>query len=448
MTASSARKRSGAAGRVAFGLYRLAGIVIRPVTPLLLSWRVSKGKEDRSRLGERYGRASHERPAGRLVWLHAASIGETQAVIPLIRKLRAEKIAVLLTTVTLTAARIAAERLPPGAIHQFAPIDCKPWTEAFLNHWRPDLAIFVESEMWPQAIMSLAERRIPLVVANARMSDRSFNGWKRYRSVIEPMFARVSLCLAQSARDGERFSELGVPKVVVTGNLKFDSPPLMSAPDTVAAFKAAVGARPLWVAASTHPGEDELVADAHRILAERYPGLVTVIVPRHPERGSDIATALAARGLTVARRRADEALSPDVEIYIADTLGELGLFYRAAPVAFIGGSLVTHGGQNPIEPVSLGAAVIHGPHVYNFADVYDALDALPSGTKPVTDATTLAEAAATLLADPALRDRNVAAAKAALMPFSGALAATWTALAPYLRGDPATRRSRLAAIRP
>ncbi len=238
-----------------------------------------------------------------------------------------------------------------------------------------------------------------------------------------------------------------MPKVAVTGNLKFDSPPLMSAPEAVAAFKAAVGARPLWVAASTHPGEDELVGDAHRILAARHPGLLTVIVPRHPERGPDIAAMLAARGFKVARRRAEEAITPEVEIYIADTLGELGLFYRAAPVAFIGGSLVKHGGQNPIEPISLGAAVIHGPHVHNFADVYEALDALPSAIRPVTDAASLAEAASALLADPAVRDRSVVAAKAALTPFSGALAATWTALAPYL-ADPATVRSQLAATGP
>jgi 3-deoxy-D-manno-octulosonic-acid transferase len=436
------------AATAAFGVYRLAGIALRPVTPLLLKWRVSKGKEDASRLGERYGRAGRERPAGRLVWLHAASVGETIAVLPLIRKLRAEKLAVLLTTVTVTSAKIAAERLPAGAIHQFAPIDCRPWTEAFLGHWRPDLAIFVESEMWPQAIMSLAEHGIPLVIANARMSDRSFNGWKRYRSVVAAMFSRVSLCLAQSARDGERFSALGAPKVMVTGNLKFDSPPLQAAPEAIATVKAAIGVRPVWMAASTHPGEDEIVADAHRLLAAKHPGLLTVIVPRHPERGPDIAAALTARGLRVARRKSEEPLSPAVEIYVADTLGELGLFYRAVPVAFMGGSLVNHGGQNPIEPIGLGAAVIHGPHIHNFADVYAALDAVAAAPKPATDAATLAEAASRLLADDVLRARTVAAGQGALKPFTGALAATWTALTPYLVSDAATGRPHHAAIAP
>ncbi len=430
-----------AAATVAFGLYRLAGIAIRPVTPLFLSWRVSKGKEDRARLGERYGRAGRERPAGPLVWIHAASVGETIAILPLIRKLRAEKLGVLLTTVTVTSAKIAAERLPPGAIHQFAPIDCKPWTETFLAHWRPDLAIFVESEMWPQAVMSLDARGIPLVVANARMSDRSFKSWTRYRSVVEAMFSRVTLCLAQSARDGERFSALGARRVVVTGNLKFDSPPLHAATEAVTALTAAIGARPAWMAASTHPGEDETVADAHRRLAASYPGLLTVIVPRHPERGPDIAAALAARGLKVARRKLDDPLTPEVEVYVADTLGELGLFYRVVPVAFIGGSLVKHGGQNPIEPISLGAAALHGPHVHNFADVYAALDAMTEAPQPANDAASLADEVSRLLADEERRARVVRAAQGVLMPFTGAMAATWTALAPYLATDEASGRS-------
>jgi 3-deoxy-D-manno-octulosonic-acid transferase len=437
-----------AAATVAFGLYRLAGIAIRPVTPLFLSWRVSKGKEDRTRLGERYGRAGRERPAGRIVWVHAASVGETIAVLPLIRKLRAEKLGVILTTVTVTSAKIAAERLPPGAIHQFAPIDCKPWTEAFLAHWRPHLAIFVESEMWPQAVMSLAAHGIPLVIANARMSERSYRGWKRYRPVVEAMFSRVTLCLAQSARDGERYSALGARKVVVTGNLKFDSPPLSATSESVATLRAVIGDRPVWMAASTHVGEDEIIADAHRRLVTEYPGLVTIIVPRHPERGQDIAAGLAAGGVTVARRKLDEPLSPAVGIYVADTLGELGLFYRTVPVAFIGGSLVKHGGQNPIEPIGLGAAVLHGPHVHNFADVYAALDAAAGAPKPANDAASLADEVSRLLADEERRARCVKAAQAALKPFTGALGATWTALAPYLAAGEASPLPQPAASAP
>ncbi len=417
-----------AAGRAAFGLYRLGGMIIRPATPLVLKWRVSKGKEIPERLGERYGRPGCDRPEGPLVWLHAASVGETIAVLPLIRKLRAERIHVLLTTVTVTASRIAAERLPAGAMHQFAPLDYKPFTEAFLDHWRPDIAIFVESEMWPQAVMSLAARSVPLVIANGRMSERSFAGWRRFGSVVSHMFSRVSLCLAQSGRDGERYAALGVPKVVVTGNLKFDSPALSVAPEALAAFRGMAGARPLWLASSTHPGEDEIVIAAHRRLAVLHPGLLTVIVPRHPERGGDIAGLAAVGGLGVVQRRTGEPLGADTAIYVADTLGELGLFYRAAPVSFVGGSLVPHGGQNPIEPVTLGSAVIHGPHVHNFTDVYAALDGLPDAGAVVTDADELAEEADRLLRDESLRARRVAAAQAALAPFTGALVATMEAL--------------------
>jgi 3-deoxy-D-manno-octulosonic-acid transferase len=427
----------------AFALYRLAGLAIRPVAPLILSWRVSKGKEDPNRLGERYGRPSKPRPEGRLVWIHAASVGETFAVLPLIRRMTSRRIGVVLTTVTLTAAKIADERLPAGAVHQFAPIDSRPFTEAFLDHWRPDLAVFVESELWPQAIMSLAGRNIPLAIANARLSEKSFAGWSRHRSVAAAMLSRVSLCLAQSPRDGERYRVLGAPKVIVTGNLKFDSPPLLAAEEAVAATREAIGSRPVWVAASTHPGEEEMVGEAHAILAARYPDLLTIIVPRHPERGPDIAAALAARGLAVARRRAADAISSQVAVYVADTMGELGLFYRLAPVAFIGGSLVKHGGQNPIEPISLGGAVVHGPHVHNFADIYDALGKLSTALR-VTDSRSLAAATETLLADPARRERIVAEAREALKPFSGALTATWDALSPYLSASLARGRGSLA----
>jgi len=279
------------------------------------------------------------------------------------------------------------------------------------------------------------------------MSARSFRGWKRFHAVVSDLFSRVTLCLAQSRHDDERYAALGVPKVVVTGNLKFDSPPLGAAPDAVAAFRAAVGTRPVWVAASTHPGEEEIVAGVHRRLAERHPGLLTVIVPRHPERGPEIAARLAAEGLRVARRKADEPPTPDVAIYVADTLGELGLFYRVAPVAFVGGSLVAHGGQNPIEPVMLGCAVLHGPHVQNFADVYAALAALPDAAPPAVDLDGLGAALDAMLADPALRARRVEAARAALTPFTGALAATWGALAPFLV-EPAARPAMTAVPAP
>ena len=263
------------------------------------------------------------------------------------------------------------------------------------------------------------------------------------------MFSRVSLCLAQSDPDGERYRQLGVRSVAVTGNLKFDTPPPGADPKARAVLKAEIGNRPVWLAASTHPGEEEIVAAAHRLLAERHPGLLTIIVPRHPERGSELAAELAGRRLSVARRTREDPITPSTDIYLADTLGELGLFYRIAPVAFVGGSLVDHGGQNPIEPISLGAAILHGPHTHNFAEVYGILDERHPGSR-VADARELAEGTSALIGDAAERKRRVAEARAALSPLRGALDRTVAALmnVPGDAGQPAVGRERLEPARP
>jgi 3-deoxy-D-manno-octulosonic-acid transferase len=413
---------------LALGLYRVFGsVVVRPLAPFLLSYRVSRGKEDKSRLGERYGRASLPRPEGEVVWVHAASVGETNAVLPLIKKLTTAGRSVVFTTVTVTAAKIAETRLPTGAVHQYSPIDVRSWVRSFISHWRPGMAILVESELWPQAIMSLSEAGVPLVIVNGRLSSRSFEGWGRHRAVAEAMFSRVSLCLAQSDPDGERYRQLGVRSVAVTGNLKFDTPPPGADPKARAVLKAEIGNRPVWLAASTHPGEEEIVATAHRLLAERHPGLLTIIVPRHPERGSELAAELASRRLSVARRTLGDLVVPTTDVYLADTLGELGLFYRIAPVAFVGGSLIDHGGQNPIEPISLGAAILHGPHTHNFSEVYGILDERHPGGR-ITDVRELVEGVSALIGDAEERKRRVAEARAALSPLRGALDRTVTAL--------------------
>ncbi|MCP4381110.1 MAG: 3-deoxy-D-manno-octulosonic acid transferase [Hyphomicrobiales bacterium] len=413
-------------------VYRAFGsVVARPLAPLVLSYRASRGKELRDRVSERYGRASQPRPSGSVVWVHAASVGETNAVLPLIRRVVESGHSVVLTTVTVTAAMMAAEKLPAGAVHQFSPIDIRRCVTAFLDHWRPDMAMFVESELWPEAIVTLDAAVIPLAIVNGRLSQRSFNGWRRHEAVAAALFQRVNLCLAQSEKDGERYRALGVPEVVVTGNLKFDAPQLGVDSQALVNLKAEIGDRPVWLAASTHHGEEAVVADAFEALAVQHPRLLTIIVPRHPHRGDEVAAMLADRGIRVARRSAAEQLSPTTQIYVADTLGELGLFYRVAPVAFVGGSLVDHGGQNPIEPVHLGVAVLHGPHTQNFHQVYDTLDgAVPNGR--VAAAEELVANAGRLMIDAEARERSVTAAQAALAPFRGALDRTVNALGPVL----------------
>lgn len=419
--------------RFVFGVYRVAGVAVRPLVPLILAFRAARGKEDRGRAGERYGRSGLKRPEGRVIWVHAASVGETNAVMPLVQRLSGAGFRVLFTSTTVTAANIAAQRLPPTAIHQFGPLDIAPYVDRFLNHWKPEFVIFVESELWPTIITRLEENVVPLIVVNARLSERSFRGWHRVQAIARYLFRRIGLVLAQSEEDGARFRSLGAGKVLVTGNLKFDSPPLAADPDEFDRLQSAIAQRPVWVAASTHDGEEAMVADAHRLIRERVPGVLTVLVPRHPERGGAVREVLAARRLSVAQRSRGEPLLREIDVYLADTLGELGLFYRAAPVAFLGGSLVPKGGQNPIEPAKLVTAVLHGPHVFNFTDIFAVLDkAAPAPA--ISDAGSLAGAVVSLLASPRIAADLAAAAASAMTPLSGALDATMLALRPYIAG--------------
>ncbi len=425
-----------AAGAIAVG-YRAFGVVARPFIPFLISGRVARGKEDALRKRERYGWASLERPPGRLVWVHAASVGETNAVLPLIRRLTAIGFAVLFTSTTTTSASIAAKRLPSGALHQFAPVDLAPYVGRFLSYWHPELAIFVESELWPTMVRKLGERQIPLVLVNAGLSERSFRGWRRFAGFATTVFSGISLCLARTEGDAERFSRLGAPHVRVAGNLKFDVPALTADEGAIARLKAAIGGRPAWIAASTHEGEEEIIAETHRLIRERHPEVLTILVPRHPERGDAVRALLAARGLTVSQRSRGNPLLPEIDIYLADTLGELGLFFRLTPIAFLGNSLAGEGGgHNPIEALRLDAAVLHGPRVQNFADMYATLDGAAS-CAPINDAKGLADAVCRLMEDPAAASTIAASGKAALATLTGALEATMQAISPYLAGKSA-----------
>ena len=411
--------------------YRAAGRLAAPLIDLALRRREAVGKEDPARRGERRGRPGLPRPQGRLVWVHAASVGEMLAALALVERLTATGVAVLVTTGTVTSAEIAAGRLPAGARHQFVPVDVAGWVARFLDHWRPDLAVFVESEIWPATIHALAERHIPQVLVNARISDRSARRWGRFDGLPRALFGRFALTLAQSPADGERLHRLGAATVLVTGNLKFDGRPLAVDTTELARLTAAIGSRPTWVAASTHAGEEEIVAAAHLEARTRLPGLLTVSAPRHPRRGDEVRAVLAAAGLRVASRSRGETPNEATDVYLADTIGEMGLVYRLAPIAFVGGSLVAHGGQNPIEPAALGVAVLHGPEVRNFADVYRALDET-GGARPIGDADDLADALVEAHGDPAELAGRAARARGVVEASTGALDRTVAALAPWL----------------
>src|SRR5580658_2802544 len=355
-------------------VYQKLSAAAGPLAPALIKRRLKQGKEDPERIGERRGLSRDVRPSGPLVWIHGASVGEVLAAAALIEKLRALNIRILLTSGTVTSAAIVARRFPADIIHQYVPYDSPRYVARFLDHWRPSLALFIESDLWPNLILSSAARRLPMVLINGRMSQRSFQRWRRMTGTISALLGRFDVCLVRSDVDAARFTELGGRNVVTTGNLKLDvaAPPADSG--RLERLMAVTRGRPIVVAASTHPGEEDIMLETHKALAGFFPSLLSVIVPRHPDRGEAIARTVAASGLHVALRSHEELPTATSDIYVADTMGELGLFYRLAPIVFMGGSLVERGGQNPIEAIKLGASVVHGPHVFNFTDVYEALD--------------------------------------------------------------------------
>jgi 3-deoxy-D-manno-octulosonic-acid transferase len=389
-------------------LYGAAGRLAAPGLRLLLARRVRAGKELPARLAERYGVASSPRPPGKLVWLHAASVGETMSILPVIAALAGDA-EVLLTTGTLTSAALAAERLPVHARHQFVPLDVPDWINRFLNHWKPDCAVFVESELWPGLLGAIDARAIPRLLINARMSARSAKRWRVLPGAARRLLGGFRLVHAQSAADAANFVALGVDDVKSWGNLKFCSPALPADEAALAELRA-IMPEPLWLAASTHPGEEAIVIAAHQILLAEFPDLLTIIVPRHPDRGPEIAA------LAAGRLRSRRELPGAGGIYVADTLGELGLFYRLAPFVFIGNSLPgCCGGHNVIEPARLARAVIAGPHLENFAEAAFLLRAAGALVE-VADATGLAAAVRRWLANPAAA---AAAGEAGAAAFAG-----------------------------
>lgn len=403
--------------------WRAGATLLAPLLRLNLRRRVRQDKEIRARLAERFGQGA-ARPPGRLLWLHAASVGETLSILPVLEELaaRAPDLHLLLTTGTVTSARLLERRLAPALrprlAHRFVPLDVPCWAARFLDGWQPDAAVFVESELWPNLLGAARARGVPLALINARMSARSAGRWRALApGLARPLLGGFRLVLAQSEPDAERLRALGAAQAQCWGNLKDAAAPLPADPVALAALRAALGDRPVWLAASTHPGEEAMVIAAHRAMAPRLPGLLTVIVPRHPERGA--AVAAEADGLAVARRSTGALPGPETAIYVADTLGELGLFYRLARACFVGGSLVRHGGQNPLEPARLGCPILLGPHHWNFAEPVARLGAA-GGLLAVADAAALAAGALDVLTTPG-RGENMAKAAAAVVAPATAL---------------------------
>ncbi len=392
------------------GLYRVLTGLGAPAIHWLLDRRARSGKEDPARKGERLGEASVPRPDGPLVWIHAASNGEALSALPLVRRLAEQGIRSLVTTGTVTSARLMAARLPRGAIHQYAPLDRRAWVRRFVDHWRPDAALWIESELWPNTLLELAARKIPAALVNARMSQRSFGRWSRLRGTARRILSPFRVMLAQTDREAKHLRHLSGRDVGSVGNLKYSADPLPADPIAFGNLQGVVGRRPVWAFISTHPGEDELAAVVHERLRDRLPDLLTIVVPRHPVRGADVASLLRQRGLWTARRSDGKVPDRTFQAYVVDTVGEMGIVLRVAPVACIGGSFVPLGGHNPIEPAQLGCAVVYGQSMFNFAEIADELEAAGAAVrlKGVDD---LAETVAHLLLDPEARTHQAGAAR-------------------------------------
>lgn len=419
--------------RAALQTYRYVGMAAYPFLGLYVAVRAARGKEQHERRGERYGKSDVARPAGPLVWVHAVSVGETGAVFEMVRRLRDNGLQVVLTTGTVTSAKLAGERLPEGVIHQYVPLDLKPAVSRFLNHWKPDLAVFAESEIWPMTILELGARRVPQVLINGRMSDRSFKRWQNRLALAESLFENFSHVAAQTDTDADRFRALGARPVSVTGNLKVDVP-LPVVEDTVLVKTVqALDQRMVWAAISTHDGEELAAIKTHIVLKKAFPNLLTVIVPRHPVRSAQIEKLATDAGLVVSTRTRDEIPSPQADIFIGDTIGEMGLYLRMTQVCFVGRSLGTmQGGQNPLEPAMLNCAVLTGPNVANFQQVYDKMIAA-NGARIVKDERQLAKAVYLLLQNPKacrMMNRN---ALTVVNDMQGALRETLQVLDAYVR---------------
>lgn len=419
--------------------YRLLTIGLTPFASGVLAWRAKQGKEDPARLRERLGFAGQPRPKGRLVWLHGASLGESLALLPLVDRFIQRGVEVLVTTGTVASAKVLKARLPAGATHQYLPLDAPKFVERFLRHWKPDLVLFAESELWPNMIRAVHAHRLPLILVNATISRQSVERWRRLPGAAARLLNQIDLCLAQNAESAARYLGLGAPRVRVCGNLKFDVSPPPTGAGKLAEFNGAVGARPVWAAISTHPGEEAVVLDAHLGLSKDIPALLTIVVPRHPARGAEIAALARERGLRVAQRSGGEEPRRDTQIYVADTVGELGLFLRAAGVVFMGKSLVGEGGHNPIEPAKLGCAILHGPHVENFAEVYAELAAARAAAR-VTDAESLARALHFLLSEPSRMRKMGRVGADVVAKLGGASQSIMAAIEPYLVQSALERR--------
>ena len=393
--------------------YRALATLVAPLAHHTTKTKITDQGIDYKRLRERKGIATQPRPKGELMWFHAASVGESLSSLRLINALAAADPArtFLITSGTATSAHILAKRLPPRCTHQFAPLDSPLYVRRFLNHWQPDEAVFIESELWPNMILETHARGIPLALLNARISDKTAASWSRVPRTARALLSTFRLIHCQDTRTAVHFQALGAAHAAVGPNLKSLAGPLPYDADALTEMSNSLARRRLWLASSTHQGEEATVLAAHKTLLAAYPDLLLILVPRHPERAEEIKALIRTQGLTLAQRSADQAITDATQVYLADTLGETGLWYALSPLTFLGGSLVPVGGHNPYEPAHMASALLHGPLYANFAQGYAALQSAGASLE-VSDATSLATSLQSLIDTPEALERQRALARA------------------------------------
>jgi 3-deoxy-D-manno-octulosonic-acid transferase len=419
-------------------LYTLLGYLVLPLVPLRLWWRGRREPGYREHIGERFGRyrGADRAPRGPVLWVHAVSLGETRAAVPLIDRLhRAYPDATLLVTHMTATGRAAGQTLfGDRAVQAWLPYDVPFAIRGFLAHWKPRALLIMETELWPNTIALSRDRGVPVFLVNARMSKRSAAGYARVPSLSRPMMASLTGVAAQSDADAARIAALGAPTPVVTGNLKFDIDIADTAAPLGREFRLRFGeTRPLWIAASTREGEEALILDA--IAAHRLPPTtLTVIVPRHPQRFAQVAALLRARGVPFVRRSDNVPVPADIDVVLGDSMGEMTGYFAAADLVFVGGSLLPLGGQNLIEPIAMGRPTLVGPHMFNFADATE--KALAAGAAlEVPDADGLIEAVRDLLGDSSRRAAMSKAARGFHAAHRGAVERLWQWLAPRVEAS-------------
>ena len=416
-----------------FYIYRVVTWLIGPLTSILFRLRKRMGREDGFRKFERRGYAGMARPKGLLVWVHVASVGEMITVLPLIRKLLESHPAAqtLLTSGTVTSAKIANDNPHERIIHQYVPMDHPGFAKRFVKHWHPDIGLFVESEIWPNLMYQAEQNNVPLFLINARMSQNSFKNWKRFPNSVRHLLNQFDLILAQDNHSCVRYEMLGARRIISAGNLKYDTPPLPHKETELQNLSQAIGTRPIWLAASTHEGEELMAAETHKNLKNKYPGLLSIIAPRHPQRGDSLVKQLTELDLTIARRGESQAINADTDIYLADTIGEMGLFYRLSDIAFIGGTVTPQGGQNPLEAARLDSAIFYGPSNENFSEMFTLIKEVDAG-REIFSQNDMTDMVDLLLSDSDFRKKLKNNALKMIDKNAGATDQTLTAITPFL----------------